>query len=132
MERMTWTERIANVGEKVREGRSLLDTMCRRKTHWLGHVIRSGGMMRTVIEGGAFSKKPRGRQRGMFLDDIKEKTQYSENNAIALDRDLWRRLTYIGPASGQITLERDTTANNLSAKITHVYARINPKTLTVF
>lgn len=95
-----------------------MDTMCRGKTHWLGHVIRSEGMTRTVIEGRAFGKKPRGRQRAMFLD-IKDKTQYSENNAVALDRDLWRRLAYIGPASGQITLERDTTANDLSQQKSH-------------
>ena len=105
MEKISWTERVTNeeVLRRVGEQRTLINTIWRRKARWTGHVIRSEGLLRTVIEGRAEGKRPRGRKRRMMLDDIKQGQTYHAMKRAALNREGWRRLTHAGPASGQNT-----------------------------
>ena len=105
MEKISWTERVRNeeVLRRVGEQRTLINTIRRRKARWTGHVIRSEGLLRTVIEGRAEGKRPRGRKRMMMLDDIKQGQTYHTMKRAALNREGWRRLTHAGPASGQNT-----------------------------
>ena len=105
MEKISWTERVRNeeVLRRVGEERTLINTIWRRKARWTGHVIRSEGLLRTVIEGRAEGKRPRGRKRMMMLDDIKQGQTYHAMKRAALNREGWRRLTHAGPASGQNT-----------------------------
>ena len=105
MEKISWTERVRNeeVLRRVGEERTLINTIWRRKARWTGHVIRSEGLLRTVIEGRAEGKRPRGRTRRMMLDDIKQGQTYHAMKKAALNREGWRRLTHAGPASGQNT-----------------------------
>ena len=51
MEKISWTERVRNeeVLRRVGEQRTLISTIWRRKARWTGHVIRSEGLLRTVI-----------------------------------------------------------------------------------
>ena len=74
MEKISRTERVRNeeVLRRVGEQRTLINTIWRRKAQWTGHVIQSEGLLRTVIEGRAEGKRPRGRKRRMMLDDIKQ------------------------------------------------------------
>jgi len=105
MEKVTWRERVRNeeVLRRVGEKRSLLETIWRRKAKWIGHILRSEGLLRTSIEGRMKGKKPRGRRRKTMLDDIREEKLYHQMKEITKDRDRWRRLSCAGPARGQTT-----------------------------
>ena len=105
MEKISWRDRVRNeeVLRRVGEERSLLVTVWKRKAKWIGHIMRSDGLLRVVMEGRMMGKRSRGRRRMMMLDDIMEERKYHQTKEIAKERDRWRRLTCAGPARGQIT-----------------------------
>ena len=69
MEKISWTERVRNeeVLRRVGEERTLINTIWRRKARWTGHVIRSEGLLRTVIEGRAEGEKTKRKEED---DDV--------------------------------------------------------------
>ena len=70
----------------VGEMRSLKVTIWKRKACWIGHIIRSAGMLRTVTEGRVEVKRGRGRKRLAMLDDVQEGRDYRTVKQMALDR----------------------------------------------
>jgi hypothetical protein len=52
MEKISWTDRVRNeeVLHRVRE-RNILHTIKRRKTNWIGHILRRNCLLKHVIEG---------------------------------------------------------------------------------
>jgi hypothetical protein len=74
---------------RVKEKRSILHTIKRRKANWIGHILRRNCLLRHVIErkleGRIEITGRRGRRRKQLLDDLKEKRRYWK----ALDRTLW-------------------------------------------
>jgi len=105
MEKISWTEHVTNeeVLRRVGEKRTMVDTVWKRKARWTGHVLRSEGMLRTVLEGRMEGKRGRGRKRLMMLDDVLMKRPYQSMKRLTEDRQTWRRLSYAGPARGQTT-----------------------------
>ena len=69
MERISWIEHRINeeILQMVVEKRSLIGTIRSRQRNWLGHIMRGGSILRTIIEGRMEGKK-RGRPRMMLLD----------------------------------------------------------------
>jgi hypothetical protein len=105
MEKISWRDRVRNeeVLRRVGEKRSLMETIWKRKAKWIGHILRSEGLLRTVIEGRVQGKRPRGRRRRMMLDDILEERKYHQIKECALDRERWRQISCARPAQGQTT-----------------------------
>ena len=59
--------------QRVDEQQTLIDTIFRRKSKWVGHVVRGDGLMKLIMEGrmkGSFSQ---GKPRIGMLDMVKPK-----------------------------------------------------------
>jgi hypothetical protein len=93
---ISWTDRVRNeeVLHRVKEERNIVHTINRRKTNWIGHILRRKCLLKYVIEGKIEERIEmtgrRGRRRKQLLDDLKEKRRYWELKEEALDRTLWR------------------------------------------
>ncbi|KAI0207297.1 hypothetical protein LSAT2_008050 [Lamellibrachia satsuma] len=72
----------------------LITTVKRRKLKWYGHVSRTSGMTKTILQGTVRGARRRGRQRKRWEDNIKEWTglDFSETQRAADDRKKWRQL----------------------------------------
>jgi hypothetical protein len=53
MEKVSWTERVKNeeVLLNVKEDKSVVHTVKRRKSNWFGHILRRNCFLRHVTEG---------------------------------------------------------------------------------
>ena len=76
--KISWKDRITNVEVLQRMQTSLhfMSNMKKRKLEYAGHVMRgsSGETHMYILEGKMHGKKPRGRPRRMWMDDITEWT----------------------------------------------------------
>jgi hypothetical protein len=96
MEKISWTDRVRNeeVLQRVKEERTILHTIKRRKGSWIGHILRRNFLLKHVIEGKLEGRieitRRRGRRRKQLLDDLKEKRRYCKLKEEALGRTLWR------------------------------------------
>ena len=53
MEKISWTDRVRNeeVLLRVNERRNILHEIRKRKTNWIGHILRRNCLLKQVIEG---------------------------------------------------------------------------------
>ena len=74
----------------------LLTTVKKRKLKWYGHVSRSSGLAKTILQGTVQGGRRRGRQRKRWEDNIPEWTGLKLSNTlrIADNRREWRELAY--------------------------------------
>ena len=72
----------------------LLTLVKRRKLKWYGHVTRSSGLAKTILQGTVRGGRRRGRQRKRWESNITEWTGLELANVLrrAESRDGWRRL----------------------------------------
>ena len=72
----------------------LLATVKRRKLKWYGHVSRSSGLAKTILQGTVQGGRRRGRQTKRWEDNIREWTglALSETVRRTEDREEWRAL----------------------------------------
>ena len=72
----------------------MLSTVKRRKLMWFGHLSRSSGLAKTILQGTVRGGRRRGRQRKRWEDNIKEWTGLSLHEAMkkAQDRDMWKNV----------------------------------------
>ena len=84
----------ARIGNTIGPYEDLLTTVKRRKLKWYGHVTRSSGLAKTILQGTVQGGRPRGRQRKRWEDNIKEWTGLQWNIALrkAENREEWRKL----------------------------------------
>ena len=87
----------------------LLSTIKRRKLIWFGHVIRGGGLAKTVLQVTVRGGRKRGRQKKRWENNIAEWTGLKLSEAIrhAEDREIWRELVHTSSAAPQRQLPRD-------------------------
>ena len=66
----------------------------KRKLRWCGHVTRSSGLAKTVLQGTVEGRRRRGRQKKRWTDNIEEWTgkPFAETQALAHTSDRWNRL----------------------------------------
>jgi len=79
MEKISWTDYVRNeeVLLRVKEQRNILHEISKRKSNWIGHILRRNCFLQRVIEGnikgGIEVTGRRGRRRRKLLDDLKER-----------------------------------------------------------
>jgi hypothetical protein len=92
--KISWTEHQSNeeVLRKVQEERTLMNTIRKRQTNWIGHILRGDSLLKTVMEGRMLGKKVAGRPRIMMLDwmeDRQRNQRYKEIKEKAQNRSEW-------------------------------------------
>jgi len=96
MEKISWTDHVRNyyVLLRVKEQRSIIHEISKRKANWIGHILRRNCLLQQVIEGkikgGIEVTGRRGRRRRELLDDLKERRGYSHLKEETVDRTIWR------------------------------------------
>ena len=84
----------ARIGNAIGPYEDLLTSVKRRKLKWYGHVTRSSGLAKTVLQGTVQGERQRGRQRKRWEDNIKEWTGLEWDTILrkAENREEWRKL----------------------------------------
>ena len=84
----------ARIGNAIGPYEDLLTSVKRRKLKWCGHVTRSSGQAKTILQGTFQGGRRRGRQRKRWEDNIKEWTDLEWNILLrkAKNRKKWRKL----------------------------------------
>jgi hypothetical protein len=111
IKKISWTDHVRNedVLLRVKEQRSILHEIHKRKANWIRHILRSKCLLQRVIErkiqGEIEVTGRQGRRRRKLLDDLKERTGYAHLKEEALDRTMWRARfeRTFGPAVRQAT-----------------------------
>jgi len=94
MEKFSWISHVRNeeVLQRVKEERNIMQTIRRRKTNWIGHILRRNCLLKHVIERKIEGMKEvtgrRGRRRKQLRNERKEKRGYWKLKEEALDRTL--------------------------------------------
>ena len=84
----------ARIGNTIRPYEDLLTSVKRRKLKWYGHITRSSGLAKTILQGTVQRRRRRGRQRKQWEDNIKEWTGLEWNIILqkAENPKEWRKL----------------------------------------
>ena len=109
---ITYREHITNeeVRNRTRQAigphEDLLTTVKQRKLRWYGHITRSTGLAKTVMQGTVQGGRRRGRQRKRWEDNIPEWTGLTLGAAMrkAERREEWRELV----AKSSVVPQRST------------------------
>ena len=66
----------------------------RRKLQWYGHVYRSSGLAKTILQGTVKGGRRQGRQRKRWEDTIREWTgmEFHKSQRAVENRENWRKL----------------------------------------
>ena len=70
----------------------LLTLVKKRKLRWFGHVSRSSGLAKTILQGTVKGKRKRGRQKKRWEDNIKEWTRmdFASSTRAAENMSRWK------------------------------------------
>ena len=84
----------ARIGNAMGPYEDLLTSVKRRKLKWYGHITRSCGLAKTILQRTVQGGRQRGRQRKRLEDNIKEWTGLEWNTILrkAENREEWRKL----------------------------------------
>ena len=85
---------------------NLLTIVKRRKRQWYGHVSRSSGLAKTILQGTVKGGRRQGRQRKRWEDNIREWTglEFGKSQKAVENRDKWRKLVAKSSAVPKTTL----------------------------
>ena len=72
----------------------LLTIVKRRKLQWYGHVSRSSGVAKSILQGTVKRGRRQGRQRKRWEDNIREWTglEFAKSQRAVENREKWRKL----------------------------------------
>ena len=72
----------------------LLTTVKRRKLQWHGHISRSSGLAKTILQGTVKRGRRQGRQRKSWEDNIREWTglEFAKSQQAVENIEKWRKL----------------------------------------
>ena len=72
----------------------LLTIVKRRKLQWYGHVSRSSGLAKSILQGRAKGGRRQGTQRKRWEDNIREWTglEFAKSQTAVENREKWREL----------------------------------------
>ena len=85
----------AKLQQAVGPHEDLLTIVKRRKLQWYGHVSRSLGLAKTILQGTVKGGRRRGRQRKRWEDNIRERTGLEfANSQRAVENTSFPRLVF--------------------------------------
>ena len=95
MLKIKWIDKVTNeeVLKRLGEKRSFWKSIVKRRVQLTGHLMRHEGLLKTIIEGYVDGKRPRGRPRLRYMDQIMKDvgcTTYGEMKRKAERREEWR------------------------------------------
>ena len=87
--RVTNEEVRAKIQQAVGPYKDLLTTVKRRKLQWSGHVSRSSGLAKTILQGTVKGRRRQSRWRKRWEDNIKERTglEFAESQRTVENRE---------------------------------------------
>ena len=87
----------------------LLTMVKKRKLRWYGHISRSSGMAKTILQGTVKGARRRGRQKKRWEDNIKEWTGMGSGDSprrAAEDREGWKGIVAMSSICGAPTTSK--------------------------
>ena len=84
----------AKIQEAIGPHEDLVTIVKRRKLKWHGHVSRSSGLAKTILQGTVKRGRRQGRQRKTWEDNIREWTglEFANSQRAVENREKWRTL----------------------------------------
>jgi hypothetical protein len=101
---------------RVKAQKNILHEIRKRKSNWIGHILRRNCLLQRVIEGkiqeGIEMTGRQGRRRRKPLDGLKERRGYSHLKEESLDQPMWR--TRFGRGFGPVVRQTSKRMNDIS------------------
>ena len=93
-DRVTNEEVRAKIQHAIGPHEDLLTIVKRRKLQWYGHVSRSSGLAKTILQGTVKGGRRQARQRKRWEDNIREWTglEFGKSQRAVVNREKWRKL----------------------------------------
>ena len=87
-------EVCAKIQQAIGPHEELLTIVKRRKLQWYGHVSRSSGLTKTILQGTVKGGRRQGRQRKRWEDNIREwrDLELAKSQRTVENRGKWRKL----------------------------------------
>ena len=84
----------AKIQQAIGPHEDLLTIVKRRKLQWYGHVSRSSGLAKTILQGTVKGGRRQGGQRKRWEDNIREWTglEFGKSQRAVENREKWRKL----------------------------------------
>ena len=84
----------AKIQQAIGPHEDLLTIVKRRKLQWYGHVSRSSGLAKTILQGTVKRERRQGGQRKRWEDNIREWTgmEFGKSQRAVENRKKWRKL----------------------------------------
>ena len=84
----------ARIQQMIQPHVNLLTIVKRRKLQWYGHVSRSSGLAKTILQGTVKGGRIQGRQKKSWEDNISEWTglEFAKSQREVENRGKWRKL----------------------------------------
>ena len=84
----------AKMQQAIRPLEDLLTIVKRRKLQWYGHISRSSGLAKTILQDTVKGERRQGRQRERWEDSIREWTrlEFAKSQRAVENRGKWRKL----------------------------------------
>ena len=84
----------AKIQQAIGPHEDLLTIVKRRKLQWYGHVFRSSGLAKTILQGTVKRGRRPGRQRKRLEENIREWTdlEFAKSQRAVENRERWRKL----------------------------------------
>ena len=92
VDHVTYEEVRAKIQQAIGPHEDLLTMVKRHKLQWYGHVSRSSGLAKTILQGTAKGRRRQGRQRKRWEDNIREGTglEFAKSQRAVENREKWR------------------------------------------
>ena len=93
-DRVTNEEVRAKIQQAIGPHEDLLTIVKRRKLQWYGHVSRSAGLVKTILQGTMRGGRGQDRQRKRWEDNIREWTglEFAKSQRAVKNWEKWRKL----------------------------------------
>ena len=98
---VTNKEVCAKIQQAVQPHEDCLTIVKRRKLQWYGHVFRSSGLTKTILQGTVKGGRSQGRQRKRWEDNIME-LEFGKPKRAVENREKWRKLVTKSPVVPQL------------------------------
>ena len=84
----------AKIQQAIGPHGDLMTIVKRRKLQWYGHVFRSSGQAKTILQGTVKGGRRQGGQRKRWEDNIREWTgvEFAKSERAVENREKWRKL----------------------------------------